>query len=166
MSSTVYKQFKLTSGDEVICELVETNADSETDVIVRRAMKIITTDDLESNTRYYTFKPWVSFQDDTLDLVALNSIHIVSESTPSDTVMLHYAGALSDADKYNSIRKHANVSLKEIQENMKEMTEEEMDAFLQDKYDEAEREYEKSLIEDIDSSVSNVIPFKPKGTYH
>jgi len=166
MSSTVYKQFKLTSGDEVICELVETNADGETDVIVRRAMKIITTDDLESNTRYYTFKPWVSFQDDTLDLVALNSIHIVSESTPSDTVMLHYAGALSDADKYNSIRKHTNVSLQEIQENMKEMTEEEMDAFLQDKYDEAEREYEKSLIEDIDSSVSNVIPFKPKGTYH
>ena len=49
---------------------------------------------------------------------------------------------------------------------MKEMTEEEMDAFLQDKYDEAEKEYEKSLIEDIDSSVSNIIPFKPKGTYH
>ena len=47
----MYKQFKLTSGEELICELVEANDADEgiTDVIIRRAMKIVTTDDLEES---------------------------------------------------------------------------------------------------------------------
>lgn len=151
-----YKQFKLTNGDEMICELVANgDEDSTADVIVRRAMKIVTTDDLEENVRYYTLKPWISFQDDTTDLVALNSVHIVGESTPSETVMLHYAAALADADKYNKVKK-AGLTLQEIQEKMQELTEEEMNIFLQAKYDE---------IAD-DSAISNIIQFKPKGTVH
>jgi len=151
-----YKQFKLTNGDEMICELVASgDEDSTADVIVRRAMKIVTTDDLEENIRYYTLKPWMSFQDDTADLVALNSVHIVGESTPSETVMLHYAAALADADKYNKVKK-AGLTLQEIQEKMQELTEEEMNVFLQAKYDE---------IAD-DSAISNIIQFKPKGTVH
>lgn len=151
-----YKQFKLTNGDEMICELVANgDEDSTADVIVRRAMKIVTTDDLEENVRYYTLKPWMSFQDDTTDLVALNSVHIVGESTPSETVMLHYAAALADADKYNKV-KQAGLTLQEIQEKMRELTEEEMNEFLQAKYDE---------IAD-DSAISNIIQFKPKGTMH
>tara|TARA_Y100000004_G_C8871302_1_gene393437 strand:- start:62 stop:526 length:465 start_codon:yes stop_codon:yes gene_type:complete len=151
-----YKQFKLTNGDEMICELVASgDEDSTADVIVRRAMKIVTTDDLEENIRYYTLKPWMSFQDDTTDLVALNSVHIVGEASPSETVMLHYAAALADADKYNKVKK-AGLTLQEIQEKMQELTEEEMNEFLQAKYDE---------IAD-DSALSNIIQFKPKGTMH
>jgi hypothetical protein len=151
-----YKQFKLTNGDEMICELVANgDEDSTADVIIRRAMKIVTTDDLEENIRYYTLKPWMSFQDDTTDLVALNSVHIVGESTPSETVMLHYAAALADADRYNKVKK-AGLTLQEIQEKMQELTEEEMNAFLQAKYDEISE----------DSDMANVIQFKPKGTMH
>jgi len=151
-----YKQFKLTNGDEMICELVASgDEDSTADVIVRRAIKIVTTDDLEENIRYYTLKPWMSFQDDTTDLVALNSVHIVGEASPSETVMLHYAAALADADKYNKVKK-AGLTLQEIQEKMQELTEEEMNEFLQAKYDE---------IAD-DSALSNIIQFKPKGTMH
>ena len=164
----MYKQFKLTSGEELICELVEANDADEgiTDVIIRRAMKIVTTDDLEENTRYYTFKPYVTFQDDTTDLIALNSIHIVSESTPSEVVMAHYASALSDADKFNKIRKATNVSLSEVQAKLKELTEEEMDEFLSKKLQEVEEETDLQLVIDNDSSISNVIQFKPRGTYH
>ena len=151
-----YKQFKLTNGDEMICELVASgDEDSTADVIVRRAIKIVTTDDLEENIRYYTLKPWMSFQDDTTDLVALNSVHIVGEASPSETVMLHYAAALADADKYNKVKK-AGLTLQEIQEKMQALTEEEMNEFLQAKYDE---------IAD-DSALSNIIQFKPKGTMH
>ena len=151
-----FKQFKLTNGDEMICELVTTaDDDSTADVIVRRAMKIVVTDDLEENIRYYTLKPWISFQDDTTDLVALNSVHIVGESTPSETVMMHYAAALADADKYNKVRS-AGLTLQEIQDKLKELTEEEMDAFLTEKYNELQG----------DSDTANVIQFKPKGSYH
>ena len=143
----MYKQFKLTSGEELICELVEANDADEgiTDVIIRRAMKIVTTDDLEENTRYYTFKPYVTFQDDTTDLIALNSVHIVSE-----VVMAHYASALSDADKFNKIRKATNVSLSEVQAKLKELTEEEMDEFLSKKLQEVEEETDLQLVIDND----------------
>ena len=159
-----YKQFKLTSGEELICELVEANDTDEgiTDVIIRRAMKIVTTDDLEENTRYYTFKPYVTFQDDTTDLIALNSVHIVSESTPSEVVMTHYASALSDADKFNKIRKSTSVSLAEVQSKLKELTEDEMDKFLEIKL----AEIEDSDLDPLDSQASNVIQFKPRDTYH
>ena len=51
-----YKQFKLTNGEELICELVASgDEDSTADVIVRRAMKIVVSDDLEENIRYGSF---------------------------------------------------------------------------------------------------------------
>lgn len=154
--SKEYKQFKLTNGEELICELVAAgDEDSTADVIVRRAMKIVVSDDLEENIRYYTLKPWMSFMDDTQELVALNSVHIVGEAKPSETMMIHYASGLADADKYNRVRQ-AGLSLKEIEDKLKELTEEEMDAFLQTKFDEIA----------ADSDISNIIKFKPKGTVH
>ena len=154
--SKEYKQFKLTNGEELICELVASgDEDSTADVIVRRAMKIVVSDDLEENIRYYTLKPWMSFMDDTQELVALNSVHIVGEAKPSETMMIHYASGLADADKYNKV-KQAGLSLKEIEDKLRELTEEEMDAFLQTKFDEIAK----------DSDISNIIKFKPKGTVH
>jgi hypothetical protein len=151
-----FKQFKLTNGDEMICELVATGDDDSTaDVIVRRAMKIVVTDDLEENVRYYTLKPWMSFVDDTTDLMALNSVHIVGESNPSETIMMHYAAALADADRYNKI-KNIGLTFKEIEEKLKELSEEEMNEFLNAKYDEIAN----------DSDTANVIQFRPKGTFH
>jgi hypothetical protein len=97
----------------------------------------------------------MSFMDDTQELVALNSVHIVGECKPSETIMIHYAAALADADKYNKVRQ-AGLSLKEIEEKLKELSDEEMDAFISAKFDEIEK----------DSDTANVIQFKPKGTLH
>ena len=154
--SAEYKQFKLTNGDEVVCELIASGEeDSTADVIIRRAMKVVVTEDLEENVRYYTLKPWMSFMDDMTELVALNSVHIVGEATPSETIMIHYAAALADVDKYNQIKK-AGMTLQEIQDKMMELTEEEMESFLNEKYKEIEQ----------DSAVANIIQFRPKGTFH
>jgi hypothetical protein len=159
--SGVYKQFKLTNGDEMVCEMVDNGSDEVADVIIRRALKIVITDDLEENTRYYTLKPWISFQDDSTDLIALNSVHIIGEATPSDTIMRHYAAALADVDKYNKV-KDAGLTLQEIQEKMKDLTEEEMDAFLDQKYNEL-----NERMNALDSSEPNIIQFRPKDPqYH
>jgi hypothetical protein len=157
-----FRQFKLTNGDEMVCELID--ADEEiADIIVRRAMKIVTTDDLEDNVRYYTLKPWISFQDDSTDLVSLNSVHIISESTPSATMMEHYSKALADVDKYNAI-KAAGVSINDIHDKMLELSEEEMEQFLSQKYEEING---PEITQQQDSSdVGNIIRFNPKGTVH
>lgn len=161
MSGT-FRQFKLTNGEEMVCELID--ADEEiADVIVRRAMKIVTTDDLEDAVRYYTLKPWVSFQDDSMDLVSVNSIHIVGESTPSTSMMEHYTKALADVDKYNAI-KAAGVSINDIHDKMLELSEEEMEQFLSQKYEEI---HGPELTQQQDSSdTGNIIRFNPKGTFH
>ena len=65
-----------------------------------------------------------------------------------------------------TIRKATNVSLSEVQAKLKELTEEEMDEFLSKKLQEVEEETDLQLIVDNDSSISNVIQFKPRGTYH
>ena len=80
--------------------------------------------------------------------------------------MAHYASALSDADKFNKIRKATNVSLSEVQAKLKELTEEEMDEFLSKKLQEVEEETDLQLVIDNDSSISNVIQFTPRGPYH
>ena len=95
-------------------------------------------------------------------MIALNSVHIVSESTPSEVVMTHYASALADADKFNKIRKSTSVSLSEVQAKLKELTEEEMDEFLALKLS----EIEETELDKSDSQMSNIIKFKPRGTYH
>ena len=43
MSKDLYetKQFKLTSGEEVIAEVVQWNMDDETEIVVRKAMKLV-----------------------------------------------------------------------------------------------------------------------------
>ena len=43
MSKELYetKQFKLTSGEEVIAEVVQWNMDDETEIVVRKAMKLV-----------------------------------------------------------------------------------------------------------------------------
>jgi|SRR6056300_515777 len=157
--SGVYKHFKLTNGDEMVCEMVDTGGDEVADIIIRRALKIVVTDDLEENTRYYTLKPWISFQDDSTDLIALNSVHIVGEATPSDTIMRHYAIALADVDNYNKV-KDAGLTLQEIQEQMKDLTEEEMEEFLKNKGAELDAKLS-------DSSEPNIIQFRPKDpNYH
>tara|TARA_B100001094_G_scaffold321191_1_gene368528 strand:- start:6103 stop:6615 length:513 start_codon:yes stop_codon:yes gene_type:complete len=166
-----YKQLKLTNGDEMICELVEPSDDDNVEIVVRKAMKIIVNDDLDEGVRYYTLKPWISFQDHTDDLVVINSMHVIAEAIPSDTIIPYYQAAIKDADKYNAVRA-AGLSLKDIQEKMGELTEEEMEEFMQKKYEELEEEAGIEVeFDDVDirydSDSPNVIHFRRKtDTFH
>ena len=61
------KQLKLTNNEEIICEVLEQN-DDHGDLIVRKILRVVTQDDFDQNIRYYSFRPWVSFQDDATDI--------------------------------------------------------------------------------------------------
>ena len=98
------------------------------------------------------------YQDDTSDLISLNSVHIIGESIPSLSMMEHYAKALVDVDKYNAV-KAAGISINEIHEKMKELSEEEMEAFLNEKYGEIDQPKDSG-------DTGNIIRFNPKGTMH
>ena len=161
MATGEFRQFKLTNQDEIIAEVIDHGDDDTPDIIVRKVMKIIVVDDYEENIRFYTFKPWLSFQDDIEELSALNSVHVVGEATPSKTVMLHYVKSLSEVDKYNKL-KQAGMDMNEIADTIKDMTDQEMDDFLDLKFG-----HDHDLIDSSDPKIIKFIPRnKGDGTLH
>ena len=70
MSEELYetKQFKLASGDEIICEVVQWNMDEETEIVVRKAMKLVMGETEGGNYRYYSFRPWMVYQEKSTGL--------------------------------------------------------------------------------------------------
>ena len=162
MATGEFRQFKLTNQEEIIAEVIDHGDDDTPDIIVRKVMKIIVVDDYEENVRYYTFKPWVSFQDDIEDLCSLNSVHVVGEATPSKTVMLHYVKSLNEVDRYNKL-KQAGMDMNEIADQIKDLTDEQMEEFLEAKFG-SDSDIEE---EELDPKI---IKFKPRnkgdGTLH
>ena len=150
------RQFKLVNNDELICELVQ-YSDDETEILVRKVLRILAADDFDNNVRYYSFKPWISFQDQIDELAVINTMHVLTEVVPSDSLKKHYQTALSDIQNQEELSKK-NVDLDSLLDATENLTEQEM------------REYIKNLVEDeepiFDSSDTNVITFKPKDTLH
>jgi len=152
------KQFKLTNDDEIICEVLEAEG-PDASVVIRKVLKLMCIDDFERNVRYYSFKPWMSFTDDIDGLQTLNAGHIVGQMNPSVTLALHYAQAVKEVESGMKTSKVLSLDevLKEI--DIEELTEEEMDEYLRDKFSSHE--------EDIsDSADPKIIQFKPRGTFH
>lgn len=150
------RQFKLVNDDELICELVQ-YSDDETEILVRRVLKIITADDYESNVRYYSFKPWISFQDDINDLTVINAMHVLTEVVPSESLKKHYGVAVGDIQKQEALSRK-NIDLDSILERTEHMSDNEMRKYIQSLIDE-----EQTV---KDSGDTNVIAFTPKGTLH
>jgi len=86
------RQFKLSSGEDIIAEVLEWPDDDNVDVLVRNAYRIIS---VESNmTFYYTFKPWMILQGDPEMFMTININHIVGEAAPALNVIDHYQRAI------------------------------------------------------------------------
>lgn len=149
------RQFKLVNNDELICELVQ-YTDDETEILVRKCLRIIAADDFENNVRYYSFKPWISFQDDISELTVINAMHVMTEVLPSESLKKHYEVAVDDIQKQEELTKK-NIDLDMLLDKTENMSEAEMRGFIQ------------GLVDDEpvkDSGDTNVITFTPKGTMH
>ncbi len=158
------KQFKLTNNDEIICEVVEDTENDEA-IVVRKALKINSAEDFENNIRYYSFRPWVSFQDDPAELSVLNVGHIIGESLPSHTLVVHYAAAVREVELAKKDKREFN--LDDIVEKMSEMDEDELEDFIEERLKDDALKRNRDAQFTADSDQPNVIHFKPpKDTMH
>jgi len=146
------KQYKLTTNDEIICELVE---ETQEGLVIRKALRVIATDDYDTNIRYYQFRPWISFQDDFDDLSILRTSHIVGETTPSNVLVTHFTTAVKEVD--DTMKFNKEFDIEELINGLEDFNEEEVEALIKQKM------LEKEFMQD--SSDSNIIHFKP-GTKH
>ena len=157
------KHLKLTNNDEIVCELVNyPDSDEGDEIVIKRALKIITVEDYFRGFRFFAFRPWLSFQDDMSSLQSLNASHIVVTASPSPDMLKYYKAtirAINAEIKKHGNRRRAYENLDEIQKAVSELTDEEMEDFLAEKYGKQMPE-EPTYSNDSDSS--NVIKFKPK----
>jgi hypothetical protein len=94
---TDIKQFKLSSGEEIICDVLEwpdLESDDSADIVVKNVFKIVAYDPATNGDRYYTFRPWMSFQDEEDMFQLINWNHIVGEANPSQKLLKHYITAV------------------------------------------------------------------------
>lgn len=86
-----YKQMKLISGEELICEIVawpdDNNKDDET-IIIRNAAELGYHEDIEEAIRYYIFRPFMVYQQD--QLLVLNGNNITAIATPHPDILKQY----------------------------------------------------------------------------
>jgi hypothetical protein len=160
------KQFKLTNNDEIICEVVEWDTGDESgDVLIKKALKVVSVEDYQRGWRFFAFRPWMSFQDDPESMQTLNSSHIIVTTIPSKNILKHYKRCLdsiteeSKTDNIKSKKVYAN--LDEIQNELRDLTDDEMDDFLIRKYGAVEEDY----VSDSDDN-NKIIKFKPRNTFH
>ena len=87
------KQFKLSNNDEIIFSIV--SHDAQGYFITVDTFKIINVEDDKRGLKYYYFKPFMVFQEQSEQKI--NSSHIIAEGIPTDEMLEHYAEAIKDA---------------------------------------------------------------------
>lgn len=97
-----YTQFKLSSGDEIIAEVIDEPEGDDYNIVIRRAMVINKTED-KNNIRYYSFRPWMTYQLDKDYLQLLNYNHIIGEAKPDELLLEQYMKALGFERKADDV---------------------------------------------------------------
>jgi hypothetical protein len=163
MSKNV-KQFKLTNNDEIVCEIAAWNDEETDEIVIKKALKIVSVEDYTRGIRFFALRPWIAFQDNPEELQSLNSTHIIVTSSPTKSMLKYYNTCLTaikqDLKKPGIPRKGVWANLDEVNHETRDLTDDELDDYLTSKYG--------SMIEDEfpDSADNNIIKFKPKDTMH
>ena len=97
-----YTQFKLSSGEEIIAEVIDEPEGDDYNIVIRRAMIIHKVED-KQNIRYYSFRPWMTYQLDKDYLQLLNYNHIIGEAKPDELLLEQYMKALGFETKGDEI---------------------------------------------------------------
>lgn len=92
------KQFKLTSGEEVVCDVVEWPDDDMSDLVVRHAYKVFVHAETGDGTRIYSMRPWMLLQDEQDSLQIINGNHIVGETAPSKKMLEQYVKIINNTE--------------------------------------------------------------------
>jgi len=93
MKSDDLRQLILSNGQEVLCEVIQwpdIDVDDSEVMIVRQAAKIIIQENFKEGTRWFTFRPFMTYQDDNNSMVSLMPYHIMSIGHPSALLKKQY----------------------------------------------------------------------------
>jgi hypothetical protein len=82
-----YRHLKLSSGEEVICDVVAWN---DYEIEIKYAYSIVAVDDAERAVRYYTFKAYMLYQETDTQHLFINPDHITCATQPNPYLVKHW----------------------------------------------------------------------------
>lgn len=83
------RQFKISSGDEVVCEVVAwPEHEDDGAIVVRNVYQLVS--NIADDVKYYGFRPWMVFQSGAQVFQSINVDHIIADATPSTTLLKYY----------------------------------------------------------------------------
>jgi len=134
------KHMKLTTGEEVLCEILEEN---DYDLVVRRALRLHTDVD-EKRQRFHSFRPFMTYQDDPDVYILVKSIHVVAITFPAPAMVKQYQYSIMEVEN--------------LREEMEQKTDADLDKIMKQMEENVKRNKQESEgFEDSDGS--NVLPF-------
>lgn len=145
--SNGYTQFRLSNGDEIVAQVVQEPDEDDVNLVVRNALMIIRAENIVEGYRYYSFRPWMSYQlnDDYYQL--LNYSHIVGEAKPDTVLLEQYKKAIQlEKDTHEPL----SDSDRQVQQDMSIST----------------ADYLRNLMNELDSDEPNNIIRFDRGKLH
>lgn len=91
------RQFKLTTGDELICQVLEWADNDEVDIVIRYVYEINRVDDDIKGLRYYNLKPWMVMQEGDEKFITLNTMHVVSQCKADEKIIEQFEEAVKNS---------------------------------------------------------------------
>ena len=118
---SAYTQFKLANGDEIVARVVQEPEGDDYNVVIKMAMMVVRTEAAGDGYRYYSFRPWMSFQLDEEYYQLLNFNLIVGEAKPARVLLDQYFKAIeSEAAVHTTDDEEELANIRRIVSEMKE----------------------------------------------
>jgi len=89
-----YTQFRLSNGDEIVAQVVQEPEGDDFYIVIRNAMMVVRSENIKEGYRYYSFRPWMSFQLNEEYFQLLNYNHIIGEAKPDKLLLEQYYRAM------------------------------------------------------------------------
>jgi hypothetical protein len=135
------RQIVLSNGQELLCEVIQwpdLEIDEQEVMIIRKAAKIIIQENFREGTRWFTFRPFMTYQDDNSSLCSLMPYHIISIAHPSDLLKKQYS-------------RYISMMMAELQEKHQEEKDDPFSDYVEPPVDSGF---------DSDTPFDNILPFK------
>ena len=160
MSKNDIRQFRLSTGEQIICEVLEWDDEETSSVLARGILKITVTDDWKAGIRLIAFRPFMSFNEDPDIIQTINSEHVIAESTPALELLKLYMRCIKKVKE--DIAKYPDLPTFDVDE-LNNLSDDELRDYVTGEMD--RMKIKQALEKNTDSDkYDNVIKFKPKDT--
>lgn len=117
-----FRQLKLTNGDEIVADVYQWNDDDHDEVVVKNAMKLNLYEG-PTGEKFFSFRPWMVYQEQESDLLVLLARHIISIAIPIEPLLVQYRAAVSNMHDIGNQRlqgSEKDMSLDQLQQYTRE----------------------------------------------